>query len=57
VDTAGTILLAFDIGGIIEYYASHRVLSENFVLRNEEILHFNQQILLSCEGGLLCLEN
>jgi len=25
------------------YYARHRILSDNFVLRNEDILHFNQQ--------------
>jgi hypothetical protein len=37
------ILLLFVRGGIIKYYASHRVLSEDFVLRNEDILHFNQQ--------------
>jgi hypothetical protein len=39
------------------YSTSHRVLSENFVIRNEDILHFNQQYSLFCEGGLACLEN
>ncbi len=47
------------------YYAGHRVLSENFVLRSEDILHFNQQPIFILEarpsktgrgeGGLLCL--
>ena len=28
------------------YYARHRVLSENFVLRNGDILHFNSHPIL-----------
>ena len=51
--TTDTILLAFDKGGVT---VQSTKLERNFVLGGIGMLHFNYQLLLFCEGGLLCLK-
>jgi hypothetical protein len=39
------------------YYAKHRILSQDFVFRSEDILHFNSLLNIFLKGGLLCVRN